>query len=360
MQFLRMVKSEIRRLLSDKRFLIIFSAVLVLFIIIITAYLLTVRMSPELPETVDDFDKLLAGYQKNYEYYRSWYLYEIGEAARPEGVAAPDWMTDKSVKEWMDYYQCLLTQTSWHPKFDFFYEFDFYYKSSAYRGVGAIFWIMRFAFYPLIIFAIISAVISCVAPYDKGIMKNYLAAPVGKRTVMGGKLFVWGLVNFALWLLVFIWGLILGAGNASAHVLFYSGEKYYSQPILATFTLVMLQMLVAMLFTGILTVFIGQYIKKPLATSAAAVFAVIFILCLCGLCFLIEPWQLVQYPDYGYAKYFPVIGLYGIFQNAHDYRLWVALLFHIAAGAGMAAFIIIWQDKNLFISRRKTLDRGEG
>ncbi|MDE5766298.1 MAG: ABC transporter permease subunit [Clostridia bacterium] len=359
MHFFRMVKSEIRRLLSDKKFLYVLLFVLAIFITVITVYLLTVEMSPELPEKVDDFDKLLAGYQQNYEYYRSWHLYYIGEAARPEGVDPFFGGLGKGPKELMDYYQCMLTQTGWHPQFDFYYGFDFYYNSAAYRGVGSLFWIMRFAFYPLIIFAIITAVITCVSPYGKGIMKNYLAAPVGKRTVMGGKLFVSGLLNFAIWLIIFIWGLILGAGNASAHVLFYTGEKYYSQPILATFTLVMLQMLVAMLFTGILTVFIGQFIKKPLATGAAAVFVVIFILCLCGVSFQEAPWELVKYPDYGDQKYFPIISLYGLFHCAADYRLWVALSFHVAVGAGMAAFIILWQDKDFFISRRKRLTATE-
>lgn len=339
-----MVKSEVRRLTSDKLFLIIFFGVLAFFIILLTIYLLTLKMEPAVAEGVKDIDELMATYQRRYDYYKNWYLYSIGEGECPDPneVFAPSSLT---AKEQMLYYEYLLSHSGWREYFEFNYDFDFWRTSSTYRGVGCIFWIMRFAFFPLIIFAIISAIISCVAPYDRGKMKNYFASPVGKRTIMGGKLFAWGLVNFVVWLIIFIWGLILGASNASVMVGFYTGEKYYAQPLLASFTTVMLQTLIAMLFTGCLTVLLGQFIKKPLATGVASVFAVVVIICLCSATFAELPWEFIEYPDYGYMKYFPIISLYGQFHHAADYRMWVAILFHLLVGAGMVAFIILRQTR---------------
>lgn len=344
MHFFKMVKSEVRRLTSDKLFLIIFFGVLAFFIILLTIYLLTLKMEPAVAEGVKDFDELMANYQKNYNYYRSWYLFLIGEGESPDKNEIILFGA-KTCKEKMLFYEYLLRQSKCHDYFEFNYDFIFWRTSSTYRGVGCIFWIMRFAFFPLIIFAIISAVISCVAPYDRGIMKNYFASPVGKRTIMGGKLFAWGLVNFAVWLIIFIWGLILGASNASVMVGFYTGEKYHAQPLLASFSTVMLQTLIAMLFTGCLTVLLGQFIKKPLATGVASVFAVVAIICLCSATFEELPWEFIEYPDYGYMKYFPVISLYGQFHHAADYRMWVAILFHLLVGGGMVAFIILWQTR---------------
>lgn len=341
-----MVKSEFRRLLSDKKFLITFFVVLAFFIVMITVALFRLPMDFSVPEKVELGD-LLAEYQANYEENRAIYLYKIGEGPCPgDNPFAYIRLSAEEYKQKMEYYRFMLSEgvSGTYKEYEFFFEMS--NESSAYRGFYTMMLMMKYAFYPLIIFAIISAVVTCVSPYDKGIMKNYLSAPVGGRTVIGGKLFVLAAVNFLFWFIIFIWGLLIGAGNADIKVLFYSGERYYAQPALAAYTLVMLQIFVAMLFTGCMTVFIGQFAKKPLATGVAAAGVLVAIYALFTLISGVAPWELLDYNELGYGDYFPIINLCGVFHNAHDYRLWVALLFHIAVGAGMAAFIILRQSKN--------------
>lgn len=343
MQFFRMVKSEVRRLFSDKKFLITFFAVFAFFIAMITAVLLRIPMDSEVPEKID-LNESLASWQTEYEENRAIYLYLIGEGENPreDGVYLG---TAAYYKRDMEFFRFMLSEASTDPYM--FYDFDFEMGNmpASHRGFYTMMLILKFVFYPLIIFAVISAVVTVVSPYDKGVMKNYLAAPMGKRTVMGGKLFVLAAINFIFWLVIFIWGFIFGAANAQIKVLFYSGERYYAQPALATYTMVMFQLLIAMLFVAVLTVFIGQFVKKSLVTGVSAAFAIIVVYCLCAIVFSVAPWELLDYLDLGFANCFPIINLSGVFQSVYDYRMWVAILFHLLVGAGMVAFIILWQTR---------------
>lgn len=339
-----MVKSEVRRLFSDKKFLITFFAVFAFFIVMITVVLFRIPMD-NTPLVKEDLNESLASWQTEYEENRAWYLYKIGEGERPTDGIIPNMRTTEDYKRDMEFFRFLLSEASTDPCMEYDFDFEMGNMPAAYRGFYTMMLILKFAFYPLIIFAVISAVVTVVSPYEKGVMKNYLAAPMGKRTVMGGKLFVLAAINFIFWLIIFIWGFIIGAGNAQIKVLFYSGERYYAQPALATYTMVMVQLLVAMLFVAALTVFIGQFVKKSLATGVSSAFAIIVVYCLCAIVFGVAPWELLDYLDLGFANCFPIINLSGVFQSVYDYRMWVALLFHLLVGAGMVAFIILWQTR---------------
>lgn len=138
MQFLRMVKSELRRLFSDKKTLIIFFAVLAALIALATLYLCTLEMSDKPPAAPQDINVLMEKYRENYEYYRSWYLYRIGEGPRPEGEY---WFMGLTPKEGMDHNEFLLKQTTWRHYVDVPGEINFTRDSYAYRGIDAAFWI---------------------------------------------------------------------------------------------------------------------------------------------------------------------------------------------------------------------------
>lgn len=338
-----MVKSEVRRLFSDKKFLITFFAVFAFFIVMITVVLFRIPMD-NTPLVKEDLNESLVSWQRNYEKNRAIYLYLIGEGENPDGNGVY-FGGAETYKRDMEFFRFLLSEASTDPYMHYDFDFEMGNIPAAYRGFYTMMLILKFAFYPFVIFAVISAVVTVVSPYDKGVMKNYLAAPMGKRTVMGGKLFVLAAINLLFWLVIFIWGFIIGAGNAQIKIMFYSGERYYAQPALATYTMVMVQLLVAMLFVAALTVFIGQFVKKSLATGVSSAFAVIAVYCLCTIVSSVAPWELLDYLDLGFANCFPIINLSGVFQSAYDYRMWVAILFHLLVGAGMVAFIILWQTR---------------
>ena len=145
-----------------------------------------------------------------------------------------------------------------------------------------------------------------------------------------------------------VWGLILGSLNEPVRVLWHTDNDCVALSQNAVFVTVMAGTLVAMLFITCVTVFVGQLIKKPLVTAAIIV---PFVVVLAVIYFTAADGSgIISYRDVGYL---PLVGLNGAFFSFLDYRLWVTYLIHIAVGAGMAAFIILWQDKDLFISRRK-------
>ncbi len=352
MHFFRMVKSEFRRILSDKIAVISFLLVFAAIIVLVSWFLAT---TPMFSGTGNTTAGLLEEYQKAYEYYLSWYLYYTGEGPAP-GLDSFGVGGLQGAKEQMQFYKMLMdTQTTQYYYVDMRSVDYLNFMVPDNRGAFSMFYVMKNAFYPLLAFSLITAIINCVSPYAKGIIKNYYASPVGKRTVLGGKLAATSILNIFVWLIVVVWGLILGSLNEPVMVLWYTGESCVALSQYAVFVTVMAGTLVAMLFITCLTVFIGQLVNKPLVTAAIVVpfvflFALNYFLAADGSGII----------SYSAAGYLPLAGLNGAFFSPSDYRLWVALLFHIAVGAGMAAFIIAWQDKNFFVSRRKTLDRVEG
>ena len=109
MNFFRMVKSEVRRLLSDKITVISFLLVFAAIIVLVSWFLAT---TPMFSGTTNTTAGLLEEYQKQYEYYFSWYLYYTGEGPAPDfgslGVGGL-----QGAKEKMAFYKMLIdTQTT--------------------------------------------------------------------------------------------------------------------------------------------------------------------------------------------------------------------------------------------------------
>lgn len=352
MHFFRMVKSEIRRLISDKitviSFLIVFAAIIVL----VSLFLAT---TPMFNGTAKTTAELLEEYQKQYEYYFTWYLYYIGEGPAPDfgslGVGGL-----QGAKEKMALYKMLIdTQTTQYNCVDLRSVDYLNFMVPDNRGAFSMFYVMKNAFYPLLVFSLITSIVNCVSPYAKGIIKNYYASPVGKRTVLGGKLAATSVLNIFVWLIVVVWGLILGSLNEPVIVLWHTDSGCVALSQYAVFVSVMAGTLVAMVFITCVTVCVGQLVKKPLTTAAIIV---PFVVLLAVIYFTAADGSgIISYSEVGYL---PLVGLNGAFFSFSDYRLWVSYLIHFAVGAGTAAFIILWQDKNFFFLRRKTLDRGEG
>lgn len=351
MHFFRMVKSEFRRILSDKIAVISFLLVFAALIVLVSWFLAT---TPMFSGTANTTAELLAENQKQYEYYLSWYLYYTGEGPAPDfglGVGGL-----QAAKEQMQFYKMLVeTHTTSYDYVDLRAVDYLNFMLPDNRGAFSMFYVMKNAFYPLLTFSLITAIVNCVSPYAKGIIKNYYASPVGKRAVSGGKLAATSILNIFVWLIVVVWGLISGSLNAPVGVLWYTDKGCVALSQYAVFVTVMAGTLVAMLFITCVTVCVGLLVKKPLVTAAIIVpfvvlFAVNYFLAADGS-------GIIPYSEVGYL---PLAGLNGAFFSYLDYRLWVTYLIYLAVGAGPAALVILLQDKNFFISRRKTLDRGEG
>ncbi|MDE7163676.1 MAG: ABC transporter permease [Clostridia bacterium] len=348
-----MVKSEFRRLTSDKKFLIIFFGVLAAMILIITIYL----RSESTAAPLKDIEAEMAKNQQNYELYLSWYKYSVGEGPCPGDPDRPlfifngvYWHPGVNYKDVCEYYKHLVdTQTInadyWVPN----NLNDARGVYSDYSGVSSMYWITLFTFYPLVLFAVFSAAKMVVAPYEKGKMKNYLAAPVSERAIMGGKLFSLAAVDFIIWFIVFVWGLIFGLFGRPMYKICYTGSGYAVQSLFSSCIIDMFQTLVAMLFISCFTVFLGQFIKKSLPTGVASVlfvvvsFALYMLIIGDSIAGIVEPGE--------WFGPFPVIGLYQAYYRISDYRLWVVILFHILTCAGMAVFIILWQNRSKLSNR---------
>lgn len=350
-----MVKSELRRLTSDKKFLLIFFGVFAAMIILITIFLCTADMGAPLK----DIDGEMAEYQNKYEFYRTWYLYSLGEGPCPGDPSKPPvfmngvfWHKGMNYKDTFESYKYLIdTKTVITDYYVPGNLTEMFGVSPDYRGVSAMHWIALFSFYPLILFAIIFSVYTCVFPYEKGKMKNYFASPVGDRTIMGGKLFSLAAVEFFIWLIVFIWGLIFGCIGRPMYELCYTGNGYSAQSLFSNCVIYMLSTLVAMLFISCFTAFIGQFTKNSLATGASAVALVAISLALSMLIYG-ESLASVVEPSEAFGP-FLVIGLYQVYYRISDYRLWTVLLFHIFVGAGMATFTILCQTKERYYGGSK-------
>lgn len=355
MQFLRMVKSELRRLLSDKKRLIIFFAVFAAVIVLVTVFLCSLGANKE----VADADELTARYEQYYELYHSWYLYEMGEAPCPGNPNQPPYIQSyKSLKELCDYYKFLLdTNTTQYDYIETMPVFDMYATLKEYNGSCSMLKIAQYAFYPLVLFSIIWTVISCISPYESGIMKNYFASPLDKRAIMGGKLFSSWLVNFCIWGIVAVWGLVFGCFGKQIFVLNYTADGYVATPSATVFIVVMLGTLFAMSFTCCFTVLVGQFIKKSLPTALTGAAFLVVLLLLCAVIFSVDIEQILA-PN-THCVYFPVLGLNNVLYNLADWRTWVAFAFHIAVGVVMTVITLKMQTGRELRSRVKQAEKSE-
>lgn len=357
MQFLRMVKSELRRLVSDKKAIIIFFVVFAALITLVTLFLSNFPMN-SFSKDFDD-EALIADYEEQYELYHSWYLYEIGEAPCPGDPNHPLHVaSSKSLKELCDYYKFLVdTHTTSYDYIETMPAFDMYSKVENYNGSCSMLKIAQYSFYPLALFSIVWAVISCVNPYERGMMKNYSASPVDKRAIMGGKLFAAGVVNFCVWFIVLVWGLIFGSFGKPLSVLDYTANGYVATPANTVFVAFMLGTLFAMLFMCCFTVLVGQFIKKSLPSALASVAFLVVLLLLCSAIFHVIIEEILE--PFFYYEYFPVLGLNNVYYNFADWRMWVTFVFHIIIGAIMVLTIILLQKDREFHSRIRRARKAE-
>ena len=364
MKVVRVIRSELRRLFSNKTALLCIGLVFAAIIILITAFLLTNNSSSgyEL-----DFEREIERYEMWYKEYQAWYLYYIGEGPMPDMFSSLlSGGGLKVAKEQMEYYKFFLdTRTTAGDYFDLTYSSYFRADfgpslSSEYNGGLHMFTLMHMSFIPLLLLAFITAILNCVSPYYNGVMKNYYASPVGRRAVMSGKLIVTALLIVAVWLVVVIWGLILGAFGKPAAALYYSGSHYYSVPQSAAFIILMLGTLVGMLTVASLTVFMSQWLNNSLLTAASTAGCIAFFVLIYEIIAAACNMTLVRKNIL--LSYMPVFGLHCNELSVYDFQRWIIYGINVAISAVLITVSIVRQNaegKYIKLSANKDGENGK-
>lgn len=338
--FLRSVKSEFRRIISDRKLVIITLAVLACFLVIITVFLaLDVIGNPQ------NFTPNFEYCQNRFDYFERYYLYLTGATQESPEVFFDATMTVERAKEQMDYFAFMLKNNGESYKF---LDLSKYYGQTnpnpydvppSSRGACAQVWIMINSFYVLTFFAVIISVLICVVPYTNGIMKNYYASPVRKSTLFAGKLATCWAVCLLFWIIVLIWGLCFGTVGEPIRVIHYNGNEYTSYNLNGVFATKMLGTLISTFFVSALTAFIGKCTKKNFISALAVII----------LCIVFSVLFEVNMSDGGFTAVekclLPIIGLRANHYIAADGGLWILYAIYVILSVALFTASLIVTDK---------------
>lgn len=340
MNFLRTLKSEFRRIISDKKLVYITLGVLALFIVVISIFLVTNTMSLN-PQF---FEPHIETCQSGFERYQKYYLYLTGATQERPGILFDNTMTAEMAKERMEYFAFMLKNNGDTYKF---LDLSKYYGQSDPNpydippsSVGALaqVWIMNNSFYVLLFAAVLISVLICVKPYSSGIMKNYYASPVKKSTLFAGKLTACLSVCFFFWFIVLIWGLCFGVVGEPVYVLHYDGTAYNTYGLNGVFVTKMLGTLIAMFFVSALTALIGRCTGNGLLSAL-----IVIVVCVLFAVIFEVNVSMSGFTAVGKCL-LPVIGLRANHFIAADWGMWVLYaVYAILVAALFAACVIATQ-----------------
>lgn len=316
-ELLRVLKSEFRRIISDRKLVICTLCVLAAFIAVISIFLATNNFG------ISNYTPRIEECREQFDYYQRFYLFLSGETQEPPGLYYDTSMTVERAKEQMEYFAFMVKNNGEIYRF---IDLSRYYGQTNPNpydippfslGAQAQVWIMLNSFYVLTLIAVLLSVLICLSPYTSGVMKNYYAAPVKKSTLFVGKLTVCLALCLLLWFVVFIWGLCFGAVGEPIRVLHFNGNEYTSYNLYGVFATKMLGTLLAMLFTSALTVLIGRLTNRNFISA----FVVIAVLVVVAICFEVKVTQ--SYMTGAVKCLLPIIGLRANHYVAADWGLWV-------------------------------------
>ncbi len=338
--FARALKSEFRRILSDKKLLLCTIGLLLLLIALLTVILATTSIGNPI-----SYQPNTERFAREYDYYSGWYLYLTGASdVKPDSVLTTQDLA--YLKERMEYFSFMLQNGGeWYKFIDLsapqgtpIPEWNIYNVSPASRGAFAQLWIMRMSPYPLIAIAALIAIVICVLPYKSGVMKNYYASPIDKRTLFAGKLTACYILCAIFWLIAVVWGLCFGAVGEPVRILRYDGNVYYSFGLTSVFIVKMFGALLAMAITCSSIAIAGRY-KNYIPTAAIIVIIV-------GLS-VISEFLMTKGSMNSFAKcVIPVSALYINDCVPSDGALWALYAIYLIIAAALTAFCINTADKD--------------
>ncbi|MCM1439146.1 MAG: hypothetical protein NC131_08070 [Roseburia sp.] len=357
----RVYKSELKRIFSDKRMLIIFAVIAVIFIILISVTV--VQWGNGImnlhPVSAQARAKRIAGYQAIIDYNKAWCDYLSGVTQTcPDEIVSVQYPYETYYRSLKEYEYLLKTQTVRED----YYCIDFnagsfpqygnlwlpfglnnYQQGGDNRLISNSFEFLKEIYTPAIIIGVLITFFQCELFKFGKQRKNYYAANVDDRGIYAGRYLVCICIIVTVWSVIAFWGACFSFGSKVNKVLYYFNGEMHAESVYLLYFSVALSMLAAMLSASALTSFLSTAFSKIWQYGLLTVAAFLAL----EVVFILLKYFVPEKEFYGGIPFFPILGLKA---NAcyfyFGWQYWLIIILNLI----FAAALVI---AKIFILKRK-------